>query len=662
MIGVIQRPCSYHGYYIGLWLFILIPLSTLSQTNDQTIYDLDLNQLSKLKISSASKTDQAISEVPSTIYVITGDQIHENGYFTLEEALSDLPGFQFRNILGINSYVFQRGIPNQNNLTLVLIDGVQINELNSGGFYAGGQYNMANIERIEIIYGPSSVAYGTNAVTGIINIITKGPSEKRTTMNVLKGSYNTIEGDVTYSHINDKGNLGVSVSGMLKRSDKADLAGEAGDNNWTDLMENFENDNVLDMKIKINDFTIGTNYIRKAASTTTMFKSVGTHYLDHGSLWNIQFVNNYVKYNKKISGKISLSSLLYNRNATVLKSSVFYVLDTAQIGCYRPNNLTGLENIINYEACDFFSVTGGLSLEYEQLAEKYSLTVSSSSSIRPPTPTRPNMVSNSLISVFAEPRITLFDKIHLSGGVRFDQSTIYNQVLTPRAGLVYVMSPLRFRLSYAQAFRAPKAWDYTDGIENPSLLPEKMNSLETAVSLTNFNHISVDLTGYKNVIDNAIKMEWIGDQHRWINSGQLRVDGVEVYVRYGLGRLRSSVNYTLNYSRDETGVAIPEISKHSGNGSLTYSFNEHVKFNLRANFIGKRKNPILIASTNSKELGPYLIFHGALTLMNHKGINLQLSAKNLFDKTYYHTSNRDPNRYRQPQRTIMLSVGYALKD
>jgi len=67
----------------------------------------------------------------------------ENGYFTLEEALSFLPGFQFRNIQGINSYVFQRGIPNQNNLTLVLVDGMQINELNSGGFYAGGQYCKA---------------------------------------------------------------------------------------------------------------------------------------------------------------------------------------------------------------------------------------------------------------------------------------------------------------------------------------------------------------------------------------------------------------------------------------------------------------------------------------------------------------------------------------
>jgi len=141
--------------------------------NNVDVYNLNFGELSKLKIVTASKTEQNIGEVPTSIRVITASEISDKGYFTLDEMLSDLPGFQFRNIMSLNSYVFQRGIPNQNNLTLVLIDGVQLNELNSGGFYGGGQYNLANIERVEVVYGPSSVAYGTNAVSGIINIITK---------------------------------------------------------------------------------------------------------------------------------------------------------------------------------------------------------------------------------------------------------------------------------------------------------------------------------------------------------------------------------------------------------------------------------------------------------------------------------------------------------
>ena len=226
---------------------------------------MDLHQLSKLKITTASKSNISIEKIPSTVYVITSKQIFENGYLTLDDALSDLPGFQFRNIQGFNSYIFQRGIPNQNNLTILLIDGVQINELNSGGFYGGGQYNMANIERIEVIYGPASVEYGTNAVTGVINIISKNPEDKKTELNVMSGTFDTYEGDFSFHHTNGE-NFGFVVSGMYKSTNKADLKGENGDNNWTDLMENFEKDKTLDVKIKLNNFTLGTNYIMKSAS------------------------------------------------------------------------------------------------------------------------------------------------------------------------------------------------------------------------------------------------------------------------------------------------------------------------------------------------------------------------------------------------------------
>jgi len=144
---------------------------------DQDVFNMSLTELMNVEVVSASKISEPIREVPATVQVITAEQIRDRGYFTLEEALSDLPGFQFRNILGFNSYVFMRGAPSQNNLILVLVDGIQINELNSGGFYGGGQYNLSNVERIEVVYGPASALYGTNAVSGIINIITKNPGK-----------------------------------------------------------------------------------------------------------------------------------------------------------------------------------------------------------------------------------------------------------------------------------------------------------------------------------------------------------------------------------------------------------------------------------------------------------------------------------------------------
>lgn len=629
------------------------------QADSLNVYDLNLSQLSKLKITSASKIAQDISEVPSSAFVITGRQIRENGYFTLEEVLSDLPGFQFRNIQGINSYVFQRGIPNQNNLSLVLIDGVQVNELNSGGFYAGGQYNLSNVERIEVVYGPASVAYGTNAVTGIINIITKRPLDNALELNASVGSFNTSESDFSFSYANEKKQTGLLVSGMSKKSDKANLKRQAGDNNWTDLMDNFENDYSFDLKAEIKDFVIGTNYLYKQASTATLTKSTGTSYRDYGTSWNILFLNNYVKYNKKISESLACSSTLYNRNTTVLGNSVYYVLDTAQVGYYRPNNLTGFENILNYEASKIFSITGGLTLEYEYLSKKNTFSYSDSPEQKPPKPEKPEMVDNKLISIFVEPRLTLLNNLYLSGGVRFDQSSIYDQALTPRAGLIYHFSRQLLRFSYAEAYRAPKSWDYTDGLGNPSLLPEKMKSWEAAFAFSPTENLKIDITGYKNNLENAINREVTGNGYRWVNSGAINVNGLELYVRYVVGNFKSSFNYTLSQSKDKLGYFVPEISRHTGNASATYSLNEHLRINLRANYVGKRENTKWIASTNSPDIDPYLIFNGAFSLVDYNGFDIQLSAKNILNKEYYHTSNRDPDRYRQPQRVIMISVGYA---
>lgn len=623
-------------------------------------YELNLSELSKLNITSASKVTQKINEIPSTVFIITSKQIKENGYFTIEEALSDLPGFQFRNILGINSYVFQRGIPNQNNLTLMLIDGVRINELNSGGFYAGGLYNLSNIDHIEVISGPASVAYGTNAVSGIINIVTKSAKEKRAEFSTMAGSFNTIKSDFNYCYANKEKNFGIQVAGMVKKSDKADLKGQAGDNNWTDLMDNYENDYSLDLKVQMKDFIFGTNYLNQRSSTATLIKSVGTDYRDFGTEWNIQFINNYLKYNKKLSEKLTFSSILYNRNATVLDNSIYSVTDTAQVGYYRPNNLTGFENILNYDFCQILSITGGLTLEHEQLSEKASNSYSSSPDQKPPKPLRPRMVKDDLTSLFIESRLTPIRNLYLSGGLRFDQSSVYDQVLTPRAGLCYNYMGHSFRFSYADAFRAPKPWDYTDGLGSSSLLPEKMKSMETALTFSLAENVMIDLIGYNNKLDNVITRQNTNEGFRWVNSGKIKTNGLEVYLRANARKLNFALNYTYNESKNELGKWVPEISKHTANASISYSLNSYIKMNLRANYIGERENPTVIPSTKSKFVDPCLIFHGALSILNYKGFDIQFLAKNILNTEYYHTSNRDPSRYRQPQRTILLSIGYSL--
>ncbi len=641
-------------------LFFLISAYSRAQKDSIDIYELNLTQLTKIKISSASKVSENINEIPATVYVITGQKIKENGYFTLEEVLSDLPGFQFRNPLGFNSYIFQRGIPNQNNLILLLIDGIQVNELNSGGFYAGGQYNLSNIERIEVIYGPSSVAYGTNAVSGIINIITKKASENNIELNSLIGNFNTYQTDVNYSYSGKNDNFGINIAAMVKKSDKANLKGAAGDYNWTDLMNNYENDYTFDIKTHYKNLIFGTNYIYKQTSTATYHKTFNTIYRDYGTSWNIQFINNYLKYETNISDKFNIYAVLYNRNSTVLPSTIYYVLDTAQVGYYRPNNLTGIETVAKYDFNSIFSLVGGLTFEYENLAKTNTYSFSKSSIESPPKPLKPKMTDNTLASFFIEPKIKLFKTLFLSGGARYDRSSYYDEVLTPRAGLSYQFKKHIFRVSYSEAFRAPKPWDYYDGIGNNSLLPEKMKSFEATLSFSLFKNYKLDFTAYSDILDNVLNKSYDNKSYKWINSGQINIQGLEAGFKYFSSKFEYYFNYSFNESTNEADKYIDEISKHSANGGLLFSFTDFIKINLRANYLGKRENPKIIASTNNKFIDPCIIFHSSLSFINYKGFTLQTSVKNILNKEYYHTSNSDPDRYRQPQRTFLLSLGYKI--
>jgi outer membrane receptor protein involved in Fe transport len=228
--------------FFFLLVFFLIPLQAQEKSLEELLA-LDMSDLLNLKVVSALKGPETITKVPATVRVITAEQIRDNGYFTLEDALADLPGFQFRNILGFNSYAFVRGVPGQNNKILLLVDGIQINELNSGGFYGGGQFNLTNVDRIEVVYGPASALYGTHAVSGIISIITRDPKDARSgRASLLAGNFRTRLADFRYAAYDKDADLGFSVSAMVKQSDKADLRGKAGDENWTEALENFEND------------------------------------------------------------------------------------------------------------------------------------------------------------------------------------------------------------------------------------------------------------------------------------------------------------------------------------------------------------------------------------------------------------------------------------
>jgi outer membrane cobalamin receptor len=630
----------------------------------ENVLNMSLADLMNVKVVTASKTQQSIKDVAATVHVITAEQIRDRAYFTLEEALSDLPGFQFRNILGFNSYVFMRGAPNQNNLILLMVDGVQINELNSGGFYAGGQFILSDVEQIEVVYGPASALYGTNAVSGIINIITKKPDGKSGHVSLLGGNFNTGMLDFNFKNFMASKDVGYSFSGQYKTTGKADLAGVKGDNNWTDNMDNFENDLSLSVRAEVKSFSAGIDYQEKRSSMTTNTKSLDDIYLDRNSLWDIMFLNAYVKYANNIHEKWYLNSSFYYRNATVKPNTINAVIKASdstsgnQIGYYRPNQLFGIENQCKFKPSDRIFIICGIIGEAEDLSNGFSITNSNSQYDTPPVPSRPSMINNYLFSYYSQINYTVFEQLTFNGGIRHDFSNYYGQVFIPRIGLVYNLKKLSVKALYNEAFRSPKPWDYKYGTGNSNLKPEKMKSLEFCLSYLIMKDLNIGGSVYFNSIKDMLTKETTSSIDRWINKDILNTTGFELYGNYIAGNFDVYANYTFNNSYDQDDVLIPEISMNTANAGITYSYGQIFKINLRANYLGTRKNPSIIPSTGNDIIGDALIFSGCISYLGLNNFNLQFKMNNILNQEYYHPSNRFNGRYRQPQRTFSIIATY----
>jgi outer membrane receptor for ferrienterochelin and colicins len=176
---------------------------------DYTQFSLD-DLMEMHVVSGASKYMQKTSEAPSSISIITAEEIRTYGWRNLSEALSSLRGFYDtydRNY----TYMGVRGIGYPGDLSsrlLVLVDGVRMNDTSIGGALMGKGFpvDLDLISRIEVIRGPVSSLYGTNAMVGVVNIVTReGYQINGTELKAGFSSFGTLESRFTYGHETESG-------------------------------------------------------------------------------------------------------------------------------------------------------------------------------------------------------------------------------------------------------------------------------------------------------------------------------------------------------------------------------------------------------------------------------------------------------------------------
>lgn len=210
------------------------PAFSQEQPTQEDLYDLSLEELMNVPINSASKKDETLFDAPLSSYTITRAEIDKSGSTSIMEALRLAPGVIVREQANGMYDIHIRGMENltrtngtflkTNAYTLVMVDNRPVFNHGLGGTnWESLSIDINDVERIEIVRGPSSPLFGPNAVTGVINIITKrvGDSKTIASANVQAGTLGTAIANATVGKkLGDK--FSMTVSGNFQNRNRVD--------------------------------------------------------------------------------------------------------------------------------------------------------------------------------------------------------------------------------------------------------------------------------------------------------------------------------------------------------------------------------------------------------------------------------------------------------
>ena len=211
----------------------------------QDVADLDIEELSRIRITSVSRRPEPASRAPAALFVLTREDIRRSGASSLPEALRLVPGLQISRVTGRDWSITSRGFAEQSpNKLLVMVDGRAIySPLFAGTFWDVQDVVLEDLDRIEVILGSGATLWGSNAVNGVVNVITRTAVE--TTARLLSLRAGTAE------HLNAAGRAGtilgaagaVRVYGKYRDREAARLAdGSAGEDDWRQAQGGFRAD------------------------------------------------------------------------------------------------------------------------------------------------------------------------------------------------------------------------------------------------------------------------------------------------------------------------------------------------------------------------------------------------------------------------------------
>ena len=583
-------------------------------------------------IVTATKTENQVKDISENVTIIRAQEIKESQAHTVDEVLKSQAGLDIQggSFPASKIRIQMRGLPGNYGAqrTLIMMDGRPINEEYMGDVDFRF-IPVDNIERIEIVRGPVSALYGSNAVGGVVNLITKSGHDKpMINLSTTSGSFNTY--GTILQHSRQVNNMDYFISagqqttdGYLRNSDNTpknwSIQNISARVNWAP-----DDESSLGLALGINNGTgIEENFKRIQ----------DTDYL------NISYQTQWLKdYDGAFTARV-----------------------------YRNGLIQDLEWKFGFTG-SYEQATMGVQIQQSlQPAEKHLLTLGIDTKQQDVLVNETNGIIDQTVNsqaIYIQDEIKLADAVIGTLGLRYDRHDEFGSQVSPRLGLVYHLSEqTSLRVAVGKGYREPTVSDMFLPLTpygpitfqgNANLKPETLWSYELGIDHRFNTDMSLRLTIFQSQLQDAWDYMRDADNiYRPNNVTQLSIQGLETEAKYRVIKgLDIFANYTYTdakYDKDETkplikGNYVEEVPRNQGNLGLRFQPSDNnAIINFMLNGAGERYTDP--ENTRANKLMKYLVATAGVSSNITKTSSFFVTVHNLFDREYKETME-----YYQPGR------------
>ena len=585
-------------------------------------------------VVSASRVPLPARESGSAVTVITGEQLEERQVRIVSDVLRDIPGIAVNRsgTMGTLTQIRIRGA--EGNQTLVLVDGIEVNNPAGGSEFQFQNLLNAGVSRIEVLRGPQSALWGSDAIGGVINIITKKPDAGWDFLARAEGgSFETVDG-LTYlgyggtryylsGTINGFDTEGISIAdedaGNPEKDGYSNLTGriKAGFMPAKNLEMEF-----VGMRIASELENDASTTVVNIVDGDTTSETLQTYGLAKAKLTTLDGAWEHIVRAAYAKDKTEFfngaGDNTFSSHGTKVKFD------------YQTNFL--------FETPNFAKAKHTATLAAEQ--EKNEQFTDSGFS-------GPRNVSVKNAGYVGEYRVALWDRLFLSAGVRYDNNdALFDDSVTWRTTAAYDVKSTGTRVhsSVGTGVKNPTLFELFGSTPsftgNPDLAPESALGFDFGVEQKIFGgKASLDATVFANWIEDLIT----GSGSSAINlSGTSKTRGLELTLAAKPHPdLRLDASYTFTETKDPDGISLVRRAKHiaSINGRYRFRIMERpANFNLGLRYNGPQTdlvfNSFSPVMTVTKKLGGYGLLNAGFAWQVTDRVQLFARGENLLDENY----------------------------